>query len=92
MNIRMFLHVCVYMCVLCTHHYIHDMVYNIFWFIDNIHVYAQYMYMIQYTATSVLHMGPVTAYSFAHGVFMYMPCTHITTMDSTHVCTHPIQE
>lgn len=92
MNI-MFLHVCVHMCVLCTHHYIHDMVYKLFLFIDNVHVCAQYMYMIQYTATSVLHVGPVTACIVLHMEYSCIRYVHaFATMDSSHVCTHPIQE
>lgn len=54
---------------------------------------AQYMDMIQYTATSVLHVGPVTACIVLHTEYScYTPCTRIATMHSACVCTHPIQE
>lgn len=90
MNLRMFLHACVHMCVLCTHHDIHDMVYNIFLFIDNIHVYAQYMYMIQYTATSVLHVGPVTACIVLHMEYSCICHVHALPQWALPMCVHTL--
>ncbi|XP_014399284.1 PREDICTED: uncharacterized protein LOC102241242 [Myotis brandtii] len=89
MNLRMFLHACVHMCVLCTHHYIHDTVYNIFLFID-IHVYAQYMCMIQYTETNVLHVGPVTACIVLHMEYSCICHVHALPQWTLPMCVHTL--
>lgn len=85
---------CPHVCALYTslHTGYVNSVYKTVLFINNIHVYARYMDIIQYTVTGVLHVGPATLQSSpAHGVSVYKPCTCIVTMDSTHVCTCHVQ-
>lgn len=68
---RMFLCVCVpHVRALYTslHTGYVNSVYKLVLFVDNIHVYAQYMYIL-YAVTGVLHVCPATLQSsFAHGV------------------------
>lgn len=68
--------------------------YKVFLYIDSIHVYAQYTYVIQYTVKSVLHVGMANVSaedSFAYEISLYESGTCSTTTDFTHVCTSRVQ-